>query len=428
MMKVLVLTRSAINSDDNMGNTIENLLGTSDQIELHNIFMRAGAYKNTVCKTVYQISEQKLIKSIFNGSSCGEEVHCNTSICTDEMREKKTYDFAKKYDFYIFWFVRELLWQIGHWKTQTLTNYLNKINPDIIFMPSFNCWYPYKVLNFIKQHSNAKVVLYHADDNYSMANTQCSPFYWLYKVILRKYLKKSIKTANLNFCISKEQVEEYSNIFDIECDLLQKFADFEEQPSVKHLFNEPLRLIYTGNISSGRWTTLALIGRALQDINRNSIKAQLYIYSGTTLTNEMKRALFIPEAIIYKGSIAGNDIPRIQRDADILVHCESFFPNDVTSVRLSFSTKIIDYLTRGRCILAIGPGSVSSIRYFIANNAGFVINDRNLIKDGLLNLINNHDLISKKAISAWQCGQRNHNKSIIQKMFIEKLEQIIEKN
>lgn len=423
-MRVLVLSRSALNSDDNMGNTMENLFGNSDKIELHSLYMRAGAYNNNICKTVYQISEQRLIKSVFNRHECGEEIEKSIAEINEEANEKKFYDFAKSVNLYMLWFIRELIWALGCWKTQKLRDYLQKIKPDIIFMPSFNCWYPYKVLTYIKQQTNAKIVLYHADDNYSLKQFHISPFYWLYRLNLRRWIRKSVENSKLNFCISNLQVSEYEKQFGVRCDLLQKAGNFDERPKIEKIINEPIKMVYTGNLSSGRWLTLALIGKSLRRLNSKNTKAQLYIYSATTLTKKMKKALSADGCVFFMGSVPAIDIPNIQSSADILVHAESFRLKDKLEVRLSFSTKIVDYLSRGRCILAIGPCSVASIQYFIQNRSGYVITEKNVLDKKLAQLINDKNQILLIAAASWECGKRNHNESNMRKRFIERLDTI----
>lgn len=423
-MKVLVLTRSALNNDDNMGNTIGSLFGNSDQIELHSLYMRAGKYHNNICKTVYQISEQKLIKSIFNRYQCGEEINTNITEIDEERYEKKIYDFAKSFNFYFLWFLRELIWVFGFWKTQNLKDYLNKIKPDIVFMPSFNCWYPYKVLSYVMQFSNAKLVLYHADDNYSLKQFHISPFYWLYRIILREYIRSSVKKSDLNFCISTLQLSEYEKYFQVKCYLLQKVSKSVDNPKIELITHQPIRMIYTGNISSGRWTTLALVGRVLKKINEDGIKVQLYIYSATKLTRRMKKALVIDDCIKFMGSVPSYEIPNIQSNADILVHAESFWVKDVLEVRFSFSTKIIDYLSKGKCILAVGPSSVSSIQYFITNEIGYVFSDKKLIDQQLTQLLSNKNEMFISANKTWDFYKLNHNMGNIRNQLYGKLYEI----
>lgn len=427
-MKVLVLSRSALNSDDNMGNTIENLFGYTEQIELHSLYMRAGSYNNNICKTVYQISEQKLIKSIFSRRDCGEEVETSVVENSEEVKENKYYDFAKKVNLYMLWLIRELIWTLGCWKTNSLCDYIKKIKPDIIFMPSFNCWYPYKILEYITKQTNARIVLYHADDNYSLKQLHVSPFYWLYRINLRSWIRRSVKISDLNFCISNLQVSEYEKQFNVKCHLLQKTDNFDKYPKIEKTVNEPIKMVFTGNLSSGRWLTLALIGEALKRINSKNTKAQLYIYSATTLTSKMKRALSTDGCIFYMGRVPAKDIPDIQSKADILVHAESFRLKDKLEVRLSFSTKIVDYLSRGRCILAVGSHSVASIDYFLQNKSGYVITEKQLLDKMLAKLIDDKDQIMLKGAAAWECGKRNHQKTVIQESLYQDLKSLVEED
>ena len=65
--------------------------------------------------------------------------------------------------------------------------------------------------------------------------------------------------------------------------------------------------------------------------------------------------------------------------------------------------------------------------YFIDNNCGAVAKNKAEIKERLLELSNNHELLKQYADNAWQSGKKNHNKYNIQKMIKNDLVDAIEK-
>ena len=73
----------------------------------------------------------------------------------------------------------------------------------------------------------------------------------------------------------------------------------------------------------------------------------------------MEKEFHFDESVIWRGPVPASDVERIQSDSDVLVHVESLSKFESLEVRLSFSTKIVDYLMRKKCILAVGNKEVA---------------------------------------------------------------------
>ena len=427
-IRILTITRSPINSNDNLGSTLEMLLGNNNNIELHNVYLRSEEYNNNVCSSVYQIPEQLLLKSFFRGIDVGNEINIvpkKINYDTSNSREKRIYGFAKKFNLYSFWLIRELVWFIGRWKNDNFKHYLEKVKPDIIFFVSFNSWYTYNVLNFIKKNNNSKLVVYHVDDNYSINRFNISPFYWFYKHKLRRLICGISKKADLNYCISDMQKEKYERLFNIKCSLLQKTACFGDMSN--KIISYPLKIVFTGNISSGRWETLSLLGKTLDALNSKQEKAYLEIYTQTQLTKKMKKYLSCSSIRKIEPAFS-DDIPAIQKSADILVHVESFKRKYINDVKFSFSTKIVDYLSRCKAILAIGPVCDASINYFLKNNIGIPITNISELPNRLSTLIDDLSFIKRNALESFLVAKNMHDLSIVSAKLVNDLRKICSSN
>lgn len=415
-MKILVITRGCWDKNNNTGNTMDNFFSGLENAEIHNLYFRSELPKSNPCKSIFQISEQQLIKNILKRTSCGKDVTNQTESTGESSSEAKMYSAAKKRNWTILSYARELIWSFGKWKNKSLDEYLEKVSPDIVFMPVYNCWYPHKVLRYIKKKTNAKVVLFHADDNYTLKQFSLSPIYWLYRFNLRKWVRKSEKISSLDYAISNIQCEEYSKAFNKEIKMLYKGYNFDIEPEKREL-NKPLKMVFTGNISAGRYKSLSLIGQAIKKINgncgENERKIVLDIYTTTPLTEKMKKMLFI-DGINMKGSVSGDKVPLIQKEADILVHAESFDLKNKLLVRQSFSTKIVDYLKSAKCIFAIGPKNIASIEYLRNNDAAIIADDKKTVVNELRKLVDNTDVIYEYGEKAWNCGAKNHQIEVIQ--------------
>jgi len=125
------------------------------------------------------------------------------------------------------------------------------------------------------------------------------------------------------------------------------------------------------------------------------------------------------------GGVSYEKIPQIQEDADILVHVESMDLKERLEVRHSFSTKLVDYFYRSRCIFAVGTPDVASIEYLIKNDAALVATNVVEIKNQLNRIINNPSIINEYAIKAWECGKKNHQIHEIQNRLYNDLKSLV---
>ena len=165
----------------------------------------------------------------------------------------------------------------------------------------------------------------------------------------------------------------------------------------------------------------------MQKINVNGVKAQLRIYTGNILTEEMNLALNKGESSIVMGCVPASEVYKIQQDADMLVHVEGLDEKSAQLVRHSFSTKLVDYFKMSRPILAVGPRGVASIEHLIENDCTvYADNECELVKK-ISNLIQNYELLDELSLKSYNCGKSNHDDSIMKNLIRNDLEIITSK-
>lgn len=423
-MKILVVTRGCWDKSNNTGNTMDNFFGSFKDAEIHNVYLRSELPKTNPCKSIYRISEQELIKSIFSRKKCGNIVS-NQPVDENAIeKEASMYERARKTRFFFPWFIREAFWTFGKWKHGGFEKYLRDISPDVIFMPVFACWYPFKIIKYIKKITNAKIVLFHADDNYTLKQHSLSPLFWIYRFNLRRWIRKTERVASIDYAISDLQCREYSKAFKKNIKILYKGQKFDTMPEIKKP-GDVIKMVFTGNISVGRYKTLALIGQALDKINENSKRIELDIYTKTSLTKDMKKRLAC-KSINFKGGISPDEVMTVQKQADILVHAEDFGRKNKLLVRQSFSTKIVDYLYNAKCVFAIGPSDVASIDYLKKNDCAIIADNKKTVEAVLRGIVAKPEQICNYAVRAWECGRKNHQIDEIQKGLYEDFSRLVE--
>ena len=194
---------------------------------------------------------------------------------------------------------------------------------------------------------------------------------------------------------------------------------------MKTQYNSPLQLVFTGNIGTNRWKSLAIIAEALEQINQNGVRAQLRIYTATPLTAKMEKALKKGDSSFIMGSVPANEVPKIQEAADILVHVEALDLKNRLAVRQSFSTKLVDYFKAARPILAVGLREVASIDHLIRDDCALTGETVEEVRSALESVLENRGKLDELSKKAYACGKRNHNTVTMHQMLQTDLERIV---
>lgn len=415
-MRILILSNTPWAMNNSFGNSFSNIFGGMQNVEIANIYCRYGKPDNNVVERYFQITEKSLIWNLINKKNpSGKEIINEESTFTLSNTDENVFNYARKKRYQIYFWLRDIIWKVGRWKSRELAEFIQDFKPDIIFQPLYYSNYLNAIALYLKTLTNVPMVCYVSDDVYTMRQFSLSPLYWLDRIIKRRIIKRVVNNSEYIYVISDIQKQEYEKIFKKKCKLLVKGENFNEKSlnSKTHL-QVPLKMVFTGNVSAGRWKSLEFIVNALEKINSKEILAEIYIYTMTPLTKTMKKSLYSEGNSFLMGGVPAKDIPQIQDEADILIHIESTKLTDRLNVRHSFSTKLVDYFKAQRCIFAVGKDDVASIDYLLKEDAAIVAQSEEDVLIKLNKLINNKNLIMEYADKAWSCGERNHQIDEIQ--------------
>jgi glycosyltransferase involved in cell wall biosynthesis len=134
-----------------------------------------------------------------------------------------------------------------------------------------------------------------------------------------------------------------------------------------------LRLVYAGNIGLGRAKALEAVGTALRGLEQRGILGELVVYASLEQTRAFGDRLAKTPCVQVAGHATHAELPAIYRDADVLIHCESFDEEVTRYTALSLSTKLSEYLMAGRPILAFGPAHLSAMQHVSSSHGGVVV-------------------------------------------------------
>ena len=422
-MKVLIISAEVWRDDTNGGNVLSNIFGGSGY-EFAQIYCNPGQPQNKLCKNYYQMTDSMMIHSILGNVKPGKAIRYSEYPCDFSSRNqiaepenKKFYNFFRKHRFEIFYVIRSLIWKLAKWKNEELGNFIKNFNPDIIFAPCYASHELLAIDRFAKKVAGVPVISYISDDNYGLRQFRVDPVYWLNRFVLRKNMRKTFKIYDLIYTMTDEQKEEYEKALNCNMKILKKSGDFEKVPA-KQGVNKPIRLIYTGGIYCGRWKTLAKIAESIKEINKDSVKMVLDIFTGNELTEKQKKLLDDGVNSRVHSAVSQQELKEEYRKSDIALHVESFDLKYKLLTRLSFSTKIIDCMASGCAVMAVCWKEHSGYIYLKNNDIAICTDDYRNISSVLKRCVDNQNIILEYAQKVKEFGIKNHSCDTIRKEFL----------
>ncbi len=425
--RILVISSTPWSYDNSFGNSFSNIFEGMENLEFCNIYCLYGLPKNNIAGKYFQITEKSLVRNFLNRKHpSGREVNLGSETEELNQNEQKLFDHTRKIRLQIFFWARDLVWGLGRWRSKELYTFISNFKPHLIYQPLYYSTYINNIVLYAKKTANAPMVCYVSDDVFTLRQFSLSPLYWIDRFVKRRIIRKVVNESEHLYVISQVQKKDYEECFKKECKILTKGANFIN-PAFKTTPNNPLKLVYTGNVGSGRWQMLALVGKVLKSLNADSVKAQLFVYSTTPLTNKMQKALNDGYCSFFMGGVPNEQVASIQSDADVLIHVEPTNLQGRLLVRHSFSTKIVDYFHSARCILAIGWPKAASIDHLVQNDAALVAHNEASVYEQLSKIITKPEIVQQYARNAWECGKRHHQLNQIQTRLKHDIEQLLKK-
>lgn len=430
-IRVLLLVAEPWRSDDSGGNTIDNFFNGMTGVEFAHIYNTDQMPRNNVCFRYFQLSEKESYRSFFTRKRVGrvlqpEEFSTNDSKIASEIIKKKSSikDRAIKFVRQIrpnsLLLVRQFLRHYSNWKTPELEAFVKEFNPDVIYAPCYASPFQLALTRHIKKMTGKKIVTWSADDCYSLRQFSLSPFFWLNRFWNRHCLRKTYPYYDEFFSISEDEIEEMSPIVGKQMKILRKGVyvpeTFEPRP-----VHQPIKFIYAGGLYLNRHKSLIAIADALRKLNQGVVKAELHIYTGTSMEGKNVALLNDGRSSFVHGLVTPENLKGLYQGSDVAIHCESFDLKYRLMTRLSFSTKVIDCFQSGCAILCIAWEEHTALKFLKKEDAAFCVTNVKDIESTVTRIVENPELIKEYAMKAYECEKKNHRIEDVQKTLYDSL-------
>ena len=385
------------------------------------LYIRADKSDSHSASKYFHIFENAVMKSIFKrGIKTGESFRPEDISIDDSTfeieSEKATYRKASKFNRSLLMLFREIMWKLGKWKSPDLNCFLDEFNPEVLFCPIEGYIHFNSINEYIIKKYHPRVVGIIWDDNFTYKQEPHDFWHQVHRFWLRRSVRRMISKCDTVFALSPKMKEEVDAEFGVNSELLTK-PIFNKGVFNPYDVGCPIHMLYTGKLIIGRDETIAQVVDAIREVNKDEQKIVLDVYTNTILSFEMKQRIDIPGCCNLHDPIPQSEVFKKQAEADVLLFAESL--SDKSKIaRLSFSTKLTDYFSAGKCVWGVGNTDLGPIDYLRSEDAGLVSTDGDSITSVIRALAQNPDIVKESAKKAYDCGVRNHDaEAILKKLY-----------
>ena len=229
----------------------------------------------------------------------------------------------------------------------------------------------------------------------------------LLRSVFTKLLNKVFSKSPFGLCICDLMSKTYHNRYNIPFYSLMNSVPSVNTPDFHFEKKDSITFMYAGSIYLKREESILLICNtlAVSGIDIDNIK--LMIYAPEEQWSVLKYKFDLYPFVHYGGFLSAKQMADAISSSDYLLFVESFDPAVLQYSRLSMSTRIPEYMSSGKPIIAVGPREQGSIQYLVENNAAFVATSYEELTTMLPSIFDN-SLSLEKTKNAEALCKRNH--------------------
>ncbi len=274
-----------------------------------------------------------------------------------------------------------------------------------------------ELANSIALRFNLPVVYHFLDDWPNIIYTS-SPISIPLRTLFNYKLKKFLNKCHCVLCISDVMKTEYGRRYQIKnLEVLMNCIEAPIYSPDNNIEDSIHSFVFAGSMTLHRDETLLKICETLDNLKIDNKTLDIYCPINHWEVVKFKFNNF--SFVNFRGFLPHEDLMQTLKHYNVLLFVESFDSELLLYSKLSVSTRVPEYLSVGKIILAVGPSDQGSIDYFSKLNTAFVVDNLANISDAIKLLISDKELAKEKIKNAKQVFLNNHESSSQQRKFLK---------
>lgn len=355
-LKLLIISNNVLSEENNNGKTILSYIDTIPKAQVKQL------YFHSMLPTVdgydyFQLTDMDIIKGVFDKKKRGRAVEVSekhiTSSAESDVRIVKNH-FTR--------LMRDFVWK-GKWKSRQLIKWLDDFKPDCIFFVAGDALFAYDVCEFVVKRYGCALSTYVTDD-YFIPYSGDDLVALFRKKLLRQAMKSILSVSKTFFTVSRQMQEAYEKMFNRKSHTIVNMPEPISLDNYNDKDRDSFRIVYAGSLYYGRDKEIVEFSRMIEDYNTDfGANVELAIYSNNSLNETERKSLEKNRCCRFMGALGKNDLLVEFNKSDALLFVESFDEKYKERTCLSLSTKVPEYLSTKKPIIAIGPEQIGSMEY-----------------------------------------------------------------
>lgn len=421
MPRVLVISNNCFSRSDSNGRTLGVLFDGYPREKIAQFYIQGARPDFAFCDNHFRVTDGQAFRSlmlrrpgncVIRREDAANAENAPISPSTGgEKRHKRTP---------LTMIARNFVWNVGLWRTAEYKKWIDSFDPELILLQAGDCSFMIKIaLREAKKRRIPLVVFntegyYFKDFDYFRSSGFAHLLYRPFISAFRRQMKRLFKYSSHFIYSTNELKRAYGEVCDKPASVIYTATDIAvESRAVPAPSGEAIRSSYLGNLGIGRHLGLIEIARALAEADP---RARLDVY-GKIPSDAVREDLENCSAVNYRGVVTYDEVKRILRESDLIVHTESFEAFYREDLKFAFSTKIADSLACGTGFFVYAPPELSCVKYLREYGAAHVACDRDEMREIFERIVADPDERVKYVPSAQKLALEMHNSKRNQELF-----------
>lgn len=307
--------------------------------------------------------------------------------------------------------------------SSSLLEWAEDFAPDIVYTLLGGT----RICSLVLQLSNHlnKPIVPHFMDDWPSTLYESQRLRHLFRRVMSRRLAEIFHRTPIGLAIGSDMADAMDARYGKKFDYFMNCVECDSDISMdKTSSSDVVRFRYVGGLHLNRWRSLLALAQVFETLTRSGMSISLEICAPLKDVELYGKHFSSFTSVSRVFSVSPDEVTAVLKSCEVLVHVESFLPEDSRYTRLSVSTKIPQYMAARRPILAIGPSNLSSIQYVEQSRAGLIVTEEGVsstLKDAVCQLAESEDQREMLGHAGYRTALKHHNAGPVRRRFASTL-------
>ena len=355
----LVISNNSFSATSNNGKTLESIFSSFNKENIFQLYFR------NIENPDYFFCNNYIYASPF-------KLHYNpVTIFPKTNSNFKLINFLNKLESYKY-FIVDLIWSISPINKNPILSFCKNKNISFVFFLGGPYKYSHDLAIFVSKNMQIPLFFYLTDD-YLFSSFSSKRFFarFFYERLINLY-KNTIINSSQCFVIGEKMANDYSDFFNVDFKILINSISIQEDFPINQ-YQSKFVISFFGSLHSNRDLMLKRFLTIVSSyFDHDLSKYEIRIFTSSVL-NHQDYVFFKSFNIRFFPIVKGEEFLTKVLESNYLLHLESDDFDSINKTRYSVSTKLPEYFSFKRLVIAFGPNCIASMELIINYNLGLFL-------------------------------------------------------